>query len=186
VAILLNYIKNGTWYWGSSYTRSWAIQPDKPKPTGLKKTRSEPTRKVHGPIFFFFDQARISDQARTAVLARKYTEDTAEFVKVTNHTKAQLLGHEKIPVHQGAGRKPFVLGEPLMWPELIDTLPTRMREFHQWYLKACAEGYIMLATRIKHTHFYRGMDDIWIDFDHFLFLFHQDALDKSLVSVWAM
>ena len=54
-----------------------------------------------------------------------------------------------------------------MWPKLIETLPTRMREFHQWYLKACAEGYIMLAARIKHTHFYRGMDDIWIDFDHF-------------------
>ena len=60
-----------------------------------------------------------------------------------------------------------------------------VRELHQWYLKACAEGYIMLATRIKHTHFYRGMDDIWIDFDHF-FLFHQDAVDKSLVSVWSM
>ena len=73
-----------------------------------------------------------------------------------------------------------------MWPELIDTLPTRMRELHQWYLKACAEGYIMLAARIKHTNFYREMDDIWIDFDHFLFLFHQDALDKSLVSVWSM
>ena len=67
-----------------------------------------------------------------------------------------------------------------------DTLPTRMHELHQWYLKACAEGYIMLAARIKHTHFYRGMDDIWIDFDHFWFLFHQDALDKSLVSVWSM
>ena len=42
-------------------------------------------------------------------------------------------------------------------------------DWHQWYLKACAEGYIMLAARIKHTHFYRGMDDIWIDFDHFWF-----------------
>ena len=51
----------------------------------------------------------------------------------------------------------------------------RMCELHQWYLKACAEGYIMLAARIKHTHFYWGMDDIWIDFDHFLFLFHKDA-----------
>ena len=90
----------------------------------------------------------------------KEDEATVEFVKKTNLTKAQLLGQEKIPVHQGAGRKPFVLGEPLMWPELIDTLPTRMRELHQWYLKACAEGYIMLAARIKHTHFYRGMDDI--------------------------
>ena len=108
----------------------------------------------------------------------KEDEATAEFVKETNLTKAQLLGQEKIPVHQGAGRKPFVLVEPLMWPELIDTLPTRMRELHQWYLKACSEGYIMLAARIKHTYFYRVMYDIWIDFDHFLFLFHQDALDK--------
>ena len=41
-------------------------------------------------------------------------------------------------------------------------------------------------ARIKHTHFYRGMDYIWIDFDHFWILFHQDALDKSLVSVWSM
>ena len=116
----------------------------------------------------------------------KEDEATAEFVKETNLTKAQLLGHEKFPIHQGAGRKPFVMGEPLMWPELIETLPTRMREFHKWYLKASAEEYIMIAARIKHTHFYRGMDDIWIDFDHFLFLFHQDALDKSLVSVWSM
>ena len=71
----------------------------------------------------------------------KEDEATAEFVKETNLTKAQLLGHEKIPIHQGAGRKPFVMGEPLMWPELIDTLPTRICEFHKWYLKACAEGY---------------------------------------------
>ena len=120
------------------------------------------------------------------VVLLKEDEATAEFVKETNLTKAQLLGHEKSPVHQGAGRNPFVMGEPLMWPELIDTLPTRMHEFYKWYLKASAEGYIMIAARIKNTHFYRGLDDIWIDFDHFLFLFYQDALDKSLVSVWAM
>ena len=55
----------------------------------------------------------------------KENEATAEFVKEMNLTKAQLLGHEKIPVHQGVGIKPFVMGEPLMWPELIDTLPNK-------------------------------------------------------------
>ena len=40
----------------------------------------------------------------------KEDEATVEFAKETNLTKAQLLGHEKIPVHEGAGRKPFVLG----------------------------------------------------------------------------
>ena len=97
----------------------------------------------------------------------KEDEATAEFVKETNLTKGQLLGDE-ILLHLGVGRKPFVMGQPLMWPELIDRLPTRMRVLHQWYMKACAEGYIMLAARIKHHHFHRGMDDIWIDFDHFL------------------
>ena len=53
------------------------------------------------------------------VVLSKEDEATAEFVKEMNLTKTQLLGQEKIPVHQGAGRKPFVLGEPLMWPELI-------------------------------------------------------------------
>ena len=119
------------------------------------------------------------------IVLSKEDEATAQFVKETNLTKGQLLGDE-IPLHLGAGRKPFVMGQPLKWPELIERLPTTMHELHQWYLKACAEGYIMLAARIKHTHFYRGMDDIWINVDHFLFLFHQDALDKSLISVWAM
>ena len=113
----------------------------------------------------------------------KEDEALAEFVAETGLSKAQLQGKGKHPVHEGAGRKPFVLGQPLMWPELIERLPTRMHELNQWYLKACAEGYIMLAAQIKHTHFYRGMDDIWINVDHFLFLCHQDTLDKSFISV---
>ena len=102
------------------------------------------------------------------VLSKK-DEALAQFVAETGLTKAQLEGKENVPVHEGAGIKPFVLGQPLMWPELIDRLPTRMRELHQWYMKAFAEGYVMLVARIKHNHFYEGMDDIWIDFDHFGF-----------------
>ena len=92
------------------------------------------------------------------VVLSKEDEATAEFVKETNLTNGQLLGDE-ILLHLGVGRKPFVMGQPLMWPELIERLPTTMHELHQWYLKACAEGYIMLAARIKHTHFYLGMGD---------------------------
>ena len=85
----------------------------------------------------------------------KEDEATTQFVEETNLTKGQLLGDE-IPLHPGAGRKPFVMGQPLMWPELIDMVPTRMHELHQWYMKASAEGYVMLAARIKHHHFHRG------------------------------
>ena len=47
------------------------------------------------------------------VVLSKEDKATAEFVKETNLTKAQLLGLEKIPVHKWAGRKPFVMGNLL-------------------------------------------------------------------------
>ena len=69
----------------------------------------------------------------------KEDEASAKFVEKTRLTKGQLQGDE-IAIHPGAGRKPFIMGQPLMLPELIDMLPTRMRELHQWYMKALAEG----------------------------------------------
>ena len=76
------------------------------------------------------------------------TEDEAvvDFLAETDLTKAQLLGLADIPKHLGSGRKQFVLGEPLMWPELLDVLPTRMRELHTWYMKAAADATIMIAA----------------------------------------
>jgi len=101
-------------------------------------------------------------------------------------TKAKLEGKGKVPVHEGAGRKPFVLGQPLMWPELIDRLPTRMRELHNWCTKYSSEGNIMFVARIKDSHFHRGMDDVWIELVNLWDLYHQDALDKSLLSTFCM
>ena len=59
----------------------------------------------------------------------KEDEATAQFVEETRLTKRQLQGDE-IGIHPGASRKLFVMGQPLMWPELIDMLPMRMRELH--------------------------------------------------------
>jgi hypothetical protein len=61
----------------------------------------------------------------------KEDEATAEFVAETKLTKAQLRGEVPIPIHPGVGRKPFVIGEPLMWPEFLNMLPTRIRELHE-------------------------------------------------------
>ena len=59
----------------------------------------------------------------------KEDEATAQFVEETRLPKGQLQGDE-IAIHPGAGRKPFVMGQPLMWPELIERLPTRMHELN--------------------------------------------------------
>ena len=62
----------------------------------------------------------------------------------------------------------------------------RMHELHNWYMKACSEGNVMLIAQIQDGHFHRGMDDVWIEFIGLWYLYHQDALDKSLVSVFTM
>ena len=111
---------------------------------------------------------------------------TAQFVLESGLTKAQLLEEAPIEVHLGANKKPFVLGEPLMWEELIPTLPTRMRELHAWYLKVSASKDVVFRARVQDRHFHRGMDDIWIEFENLYDLYHQDALDKSLLSVFCM
>ena len=111
---------------------------------------------------------------------------TAQFVLESGLTKAQLLEEAPIEVHPGANKKPFMLGEPLMREELIPTLPTRMHELHAWYLKASALKDVVFRARVQDMHFNWGMDDIWIEFENLYDLYHQDALDKSLLSVFYM
>ena len=60
----------------------------------------------------------------------KEDEATTEFVVGTNLSKGQLQGNEEVPTHPGSGRKPFFMREPLIWPELLHMLPTRMCELH--------------------------------------------------------
>ena len=110
---------------------------------------------------------------------------TAQFVLESGLTKAQLEGAE-IEVHPGANKKPFKLGEPLMWEELIPMLPTRMCELHAWYLKVSAKKDVMFRAQVQDRHFNRGMDDIWIEFENLYYLYHQNTLDKSLLSVFCM
>ena len=81
---------------------------------------------------------------------------TAQFVLESGLTKAQLLEEAPIEVHPGANKKPFMLGEPLMWEELIPKLPTRMRELHAWYIKASASNDVVFCARVQDRHFHRG------------------------------
>ena len=83
-------------------------------------------------------------------------------------------------------QKTICNGEPLIWPELIPMLPIRMRELHRWYMQSSTEGNIIFAARIQDRHFYQGIDDVWIEFETLWDLYHQDALDKSMLSVFAL
>lgn len=107
----------------------------------------------------------------------------ADMVLQTNLTYPQLLGRA---LQEALGKKKFKLGEPLVWPQLIKYLPTRMFELHKWYAVQSQNGLEMFPARIKDEHFWRGAADVWIEFLALYDLYHQDALHKSLMSVWMM
>lgn len=116
----------------------------------------------------------------------KTKQTMIDFVYDTNLTKAQLRGEDDIPIHPGAGRTTFELGKHLVWQHLIRYLPTRMHDLHCWYMKASAQGQSFLSLRFRDKHYFRGEDEINIEFSEFWFLFNQDALDKSLISAWVL
>ena len=49
-----------------------------------------------------------------------------------------------------------------------------------------AKGLEMFPSRIKDEHFWRGADDVYVEFVALFDLYHQDALHKCLMSVWCM
>ena len=61
-----------------------------------------------------------------------------------------------------------------------------MRELHAWYMKASATKDVVFCARVEGRHFHRGMDDVWIEFKNLYDLYHQHAIDKSLLSVFSM
>jgi hypothetical protein len=65
-------------------------------------------------------------------------------------------------------------------------LPTRMHELHEWYMRATVVGNVMFAARVEDSDLYRGLADVWIKFVSLWFQYHQDTLDKYLVSVFLM
>ena len=90
----------------------------------------------------------------------KEDEATADFVVTAKLTKAQLGGDEEILIHLGASRKPFVMGESLVWPKLLRMLPTRIRELHQWYMKQPVDEIVMFAARVQDRYLYQGTADV--------------------------
>jgi hypothetical protein len=70
----------------------------------------------------------------------------AGMILQTHLTIAQLIGEA---LQNARGKKKFVLGEPLIWPELRPFLPTRMTKLHKWYaVQSKATELEMFSARI--------------------------------------
>jgi hypothetical protein len=58
-------------------------------------------------------------------------------------------------------------------------VPTKMCLLHNWYMEQSKEGREMFAAPVHDSDFFRGEDDLWIEFESLWFFNNQDAVDKS-------
>jgi len=80
----------------------------------------------------------------------------------------------------------YEYGKPLLRPDQLPHLQTQMRRLHEWYMQSCRESQIWLIAAVRDEHYFRGDDEIHIEFEELFQLFKQDALDKSLISCYCL
>jgi hypothetical protein len=81
----------------------------------------------------------------------------AELITFYEQTKLPvggLISLEDLPTDKNQEfRWRFELGKSLVKPELVNKLPTKMRRFHDWYLKKSAEGLEMFGMLMRPRDF---------------------------------
>ena len=104
-----------------------------------------------------------------------------------NITVGQLLEIEDMPVlKEEEIKRKYAWGQPLVKPEEVKKLPTRMYELHQWYMDITKiSNRESLMVNVKKDHYYHEKA-VSVEYSELFQLYNQDALDKSIVSCYCL
>ena len=102
-------------------------------------------------------------------------------------TVGQFLEIEPMsPLREEEIKRKYVRGEPLVKPEEVKNLPTRMYELHQWYMEICKTHNLQsLMVKVKEEDYFHKLA-LSIEYTELFQLFNYDALDKSIVSCYCL
>jgi hypothetical protein len=105
------------------------------------------------------------------------------FYEQTKLPVGDLIGYEDLLANKNQEfRWRFELGKPLVKPELVNKLPTKMRRFHDWYLKKSDEDHEMFGMLVRPEHFsIQNEKVVWLRFTDIYGIYHLDA-----VMVWCL
>ena len=108
----------------------------------------------------------------------------AEMLKIS---VGQLLEIEPMsPLREEEIKRKYARGQPLVKPEDVKKLPTRMYELHQWYMDITKRSdRESLMVQVKKDHYYHEKA-LAIEYPELFQLFNQDALDKFIVSCYCL
>jgi hypothetical protein len=113
-------------------------------------------------------------------------EQLAQVISFFEQTKLPiggLIGLEDLPADKNQEfRWRFELGKPLVKPELVNKLPTKMCRFHDWYLKKSAKVLEMFDMLVRHGDFALQNEKVaWLQFADIYEIYHLEALNTDLM-----
>ena len=115
------------------------------------------------------------------------TEDHIMQAQMLNISVGQLLEIEPMPtLKESEISWQYVRAKPLVHPDKVKDLPTRMYQLHQWYMNITKiSNRESLMVNVKHEHYYHEKA-LTIEYPELFQLYNQDALDKSIVSCYCL
>jgi hypothetical protein len=134
--------------------------------------------------------AGISPQVQKAIddMGEDELAQVISFFEQTKLPIGGLIGLEDLPTDKNQEfRWRFELAKPLLKPELVNKLPTKMRRFHDCYLKKSAEGLEMFDMLVRPGDFaLQNEKVVWLQFVDIYEIYHLDALNTDLMMVWCL
>jgi hypothetical protein len=120
-----------------------------------------------------------------------FEDELARVISFYEQTKMPvggIIGLEDLPTNKNQEfRWRFELGQPLVKPELVNKLPTKMRRFHDWYLKKSAEGLKMFGMLVRPGDFALQSEKVvWLRFIDIYEIYHLDAMNIDLMMAWCL
>jgi hypothetical protein len=96
--------------------------------------------------------AGITPEVQNAIdaLGEEQLAQVISFFEQTKLSIGGLISLEDLPVDKNQEfRWRFELVKPLVKPELVNKIPTKMSRFHDWYVKKSVEGLEMFGMLVR-------------------------------------
>jgi hypothetical protein len=103
------------------------------------------------------------------VIDNMFADELAHVIYFDEQTKMPIAGildlEDLLADKNYEPRWCLELGQPLVKPELVNKLPTKMRKFHDWYLKKSTEGLEMFGMLVRPGEFaLQNEKVVWLRF----------------------
>ena len=77
-------------------------------------------------------------------------------------------------------------GHPLVRPNEVKDLPTKMRRLHKWYMKVSEKGENWIYVGYRDEHFGHEPGEIMIEFEEIYQLYQMDDIDKAIFNAYCL